>query len=327
MSFAPSTVLQKGLAFFDIEVATSRRKLPSLEKEFKKHFGASTIALADQWHDIVISSKPEDRLEGKKGTKGFTMFLAAHHFLWGYPDNSESLARRFRINEKYARGEHLWKWIRKIAALKKKKIVWPKRFDTDNSEIFIITMDGTDCPIWEPKHPHLPVDKSYYSKKKNRAGLKYLLAISVYDAKVVFMDGPFKAGSELGMFRHKLKGMIRPGKKVLCDGGFPPKSESEMNMLALPHPGYGGQAFRNFKSRARLRHETFNKLLKCYDCLSNIFRHGIEKHKIAFEAICITCQYVMDNGDPIYDAVHHDVEFGQPRPPEARRQSKASKTS
>jgi len=95
------------------------------------------------------------------------MFLVlADHLLWGYLDNAESLATQFGINEKYARGEHLWLWIKKIAALKSKKIVWPKRFDEDNSKIFIISVDGTDCAIWEPKHGQLPKDKKFFQRRR-----------------------------------------------------------------------------------------------------------------------------------------------------------------
>ena len=253
------------------------------------------------------------------------MFIVAHHFLWGYPDNAESLATRFGINEKYARGEHLWLWIKKIAALKSKKIVWPKRFDEDNSEIFIISVDGTDCAIWEPKHGKLPKDKKFFSKKKNRAGVKYLVAISVYGAQCVFIDGPFEAGhyNDIEAFRKNLKGKIRAGKKAVVDGGFPPnpKSKKELNMLALPRPGYGGKEFRNFKARVRCRHETFNSRLKFYSCLSQLFRHGMDKHGEAFTAICVTVQYEMDNGAPIYNAVHHDVG-AEPR--SKRRGSRSS---
>lgn len=177
----------------------------------------------------------------------------------------------------------------------------------------VISVDGTDCAIWEPKHSKLPQDKKFYSKKKNRAGVKYLVAISIYDAQCVFIDGPFPAGSfnNIKAFRNKLKSMIRPGKKVVVDGGFPPnrKSEKELNMLVLPRQGYGGKEVRNFKGRVRSRHETFNSRLKFYSCLSGLFRHGELKHKHAFEAVCVTVQYEMDNGAPIFDAVHHDVDL------------------
>jgi hypothetical protein len=42
-------------------------------------------------------------------------------------------------------------------------------------------------------------------------------------------------------------------------------------------------------------HETFNQHLKNLKCLSTKFRHGINNHKIAFEAVCAILQYELDN--------------------------------
>ena len=281
-----------------------------MERDFKKHYGASSVVLAKQWDDLKTTKIKNARVKGVDASaKGLRMFFVAHHFLWSYLDNSEQLASRFGICEKYARGEHLWVWIRRIAALHEEKIKWPKRFDDKDGEIFIISTDGTDCAIWEPKDRLLPQDKKFFTKKKNRAGVKYLVAISVRGTQCVFVDGPFKCGTnDILTFRNKLKSMIPEGKKCIVDGGFPPnpKDKKELDMLALPRPGYGSKEFRQFKARVRCRQESFNKRLKDYSCLANVFRHGMHKHGHAFRAICVTVQYAMENGSPIYDAVHND---------------------
>ena len=118
-------------------------------------------------------------------------------------------------------------------------------------------------------------------------------------------------------------------KKVVVDGGFPPnpKSKTEMEMLALPRQGLGGKDFRNFKSRVRCRHETFNGKLKKYTCLAQLFRHGMDKHGEAFRAICVTVQYEMDNGSPIFDAVHHDAGGKQGRSTKRTSRSRPSSRS
>jgi hypothetical protein len=36
-----------------------------------------------------------------------------------------------------------------------------------------------------------------------------------------------------------------------------------------------------------------------------LFRHGVAKHKAAFEAVCVTLQYAMDLREPIFGVVHH----------------------
>ena len=55
------------------------------------------------------------------------------------------------------------------------------------------------------------------------------------------------------------------------------------------------------QSRARARHETFNGRIKNFGCLDDRFRHGMEKHKICFEAVCVIVQYQLENGSPLFD--------------------------
>jgi hypothetical protein len=320
-------VLCIGLAFFNVDVKQSRRQRSSLLREFRKHFGSSCAVLAEQWNTLLYTNIEGAKLSDKEASvTGFRNFLMAHHFLWDYPSNAVILGRRFKVCESYASGPYLWKWIEKIAALKVRKIVWPKRFNDSDAEKFIITVDGTDCAIWEPKHDKLPKDKRFFSKKKNHAAVKYLVALAIFSPHVVFIDGPFPAGewNDIAAFRHHLKDKIQNGKKVIVDGGFPPnaKSDTELDMLVLPRQGYSSKDFAKFKARARARQEQFNSRLKFYDCLGGLFRHGVAKHKAAFEAVCVTLQYAMDLGEPIFDVVHHDGKQQQQQPNRSKRLKK-----
>jgi hypothetical protein len=102
----------------------------------------------------------------------------------------------------------------------------------------------------------------------------------------------------IAAFRSRLKDKIEKGKTVIVDGGFPanPQSTTELDMLVLPRQGYASKDFANFKSRARSRQEQFNSRLKFYDCLGGLFRHGVDKHKYTFEAVCVTLQYPVRHG-------------------------------
>jgi hypothetical protein len=68
--------------------------------------------------------------------------------------------------------------------------------------------------------------------------------------------------------------------------------------LSWPNP-QDVPVVNNFKSRARLRHETFNGRIRHFNILSEIFR-GSEKHGPAFEAVCVLVQYQMENGSPLF---------------------------
>jgi hypothetical protein len=89
---------------------------------------------------------------------------------------------------------------------------------------------------------------------------------------------------------------IPQGKLVIADGGYSVKDKQSRTKLALPQTT-DSKELQNFKSRARLRQETVNSRLHNFGCLSTLaFRHGYDYHKDAFEAVCVICQYQMDNG-------------------------------
>ena len=71
--------------------------------------------------------------------------------------------------------------------------------------------------------------------------------------------------------------------------------------LSLPNP-MDDLELANFKARVRARHETFNGRLKFYKSLSDTYHHRWAYHVHVFEAICVTVQYQIDNGSPLFDS-------------------------
>ncbi len=66
-----------------------------------------------------------------------------------------------------------------IAALKANKIIWPEEeYNDPNSQIFIISVDGTDFKVWESKHPMMPYDKGQFSHKFNHMALSNTRSLS-----------------------------------------------------------------------------------------------------------------------------------------------------
>jgi hypothetical protein len=264
------------------------------------------LDLADIWYDLTTTDIPDARLDDKDiSESGFIMYMSAHHFLWTYPKNSDVLASRFKICTRYARGEPLWRWIKKIQALKAKKIRWDSRLNDPNTEIFILSVDGTDFRIWEKKHPTRNIDKKFFSKKFNHCAVKYEIAISIFRPSVVWINGPFRGGMhDMPMFRAGLKAKMKqsaPGKMGIGDSGYRTGEADEVGMIAVPESS-DPPGLKTFKARVRCRHESFNGRLKFFKSLSDTFRHGVEKHKIVFEAVATIVQYQMDNGSPIFDA-------------------------
>jgi hypothetical protein len=160
----------------------------------------------------------------------------------------------------------------------------------------LISVDGIHCRINEPSNSTFSKNPKYYSHKFKQAALDYELGIDLFDNKLVWINGPFPASvPDITVFRSGLKIMIPEGKKVVADKGYIGEK-----CISAPN-SHDPSEVRNFKSRARARHESFNSRLKNFKILDERFRHGEHKHKEIFEAVCVICQYQLENGSPLFD--------------------------
>jgi DDE superfamily endonuclease len=156
----------------------------------------------------------------------------------------------------------------------------------DNEAILIASVDGTHCRINEPRNDP---NTQYYSYKHNGPGLTYELGLALHEDRLVWINGPFKAGEpDIAVFRKPggLGDMIPPGRKVIADKGY----RGEPDKISTPNP-HDSVTAELYKRRARARHETFNKQIKAFKILGEQFRHELSCHKIAFEAVCVLIQY------------------------------------
>ena len=64
--------------------------------------------------------------------------------MFGRTQDAGLIAAHFDIGKYYCRGRPLWIWIKQVAALRAKKIVWIRELDDPNAECFVVTIDGTD---------------------------------------------------------------------------------------------------------------------------------------------------------------------------------------
>jgi hypothetical protein len=195
----------------------------------------------------------------------------------------------------------LWTWIKKIAALRERKIVWDDSLDSPDTEVFAISVDGTDMRVWEKKHSLMNVNKKQCSQKFKHGAVKYEIALSVFKPQCIHLIGPFRGGEhDLNIWRKELKAKLEANKKkCIVDRGYKSKFAAERNLCAYPDK-MDSKELNNFKSRARLRHETFRGRLKFFNSLTHTFKHGFDKHRFVMEAVVVTVQYQMDNGSPIF---------------------------
>jgi len=279
---------------------------------FEAHYGSPPLVIADMWYDLQVGEHGEASLSEKENSeKGLRMFFMAIFYLWAKPKNSHMLAYQFGVCERYCRGKPFWKWIKKIAALKEKKIKWDTRLWSASTEKFVASIDCVDCQYQEPQHPVYNIDTKYYSSKFNHAGLKYEIVLSVNEEKCMSINGPFKCGkADMTVFRSSTKNVLKSireasgvDKMMIGDSKYRkgPGFEDEVGMFAPPSR-IDNETLKMFKSRVRCRQETFNGRLKNFMFPALRFRGKEDNHKAAMEAVCVMVQYQMDNGAPIFSA-------------------------
>lgn len=294
----PRDCLARGLRFLQIDHEGKMTKKTRTEK-FRKHYGSSPLDIATQWYDLCHTDLKKAKLTKKEKTRGFKMFMAAHFFLWTYSKNSEILASRFGICERLARGAHLWDWIERIAALEQRVIFWPKDLDSADTEINALSVDGTDKKGWERKHETLPYDPGNFTQKHAHGGLKFQVTLCAQRALCVDIFGPVRGGmgDKEMLERSGILKRLKKGKLVIADRGY--IKDKWKDQISWPHE-HDSKKANNFKSRVRLRHESFNGRMCYFGTMNQTWHHTDEQLGFAFRAVAVNVQYQMNNGSPLF---------------------------
>jgi DDE superfamily endonuclease len=251
-------------------------------RRFRSFFGVGERALAAMYNNL--NPKPD-----------LDKFLMTINWLKLY-DTEHVLSGRWGLHENTIR-TILKKHSESIQGLKAMKVVWG---DFDDEEVFLLTVDGVHCRIQEVRKD--PGAK-WYDHKTHGPGLSYELGIAIRSNRLVWINGPFPASRhDITTFRsddnpgNGLKDSIPEGKRAIGDSGY----RGEPTKVAVTREGDSDEVKR-FKARAKARHETFNGRIKSFKILDTAFRHGFERHKTVFEAVCICVQYDIENGHGLFE--------------------------
>jgi hypothetical protein len=297
--YTADEVLETGLLLVNFtEERIERAKETRNRGRFEQQFGVSAEVAVAVFHDLQTTVVEEARVA--RSDADIRYFLLALYFLKNYPKESQ-IEAIFDWSPKWARGRY-WFWATRIQALKSEKIVFP---EFHAGEEWVMTVDGTHCWIQEPGHPTWSRDTTFFSHKYNKAGIGYELGIHLWESRLIWMNGPHKAGKNDGwVLKHNglLAKLELLGKKAIGDLGY----RGFQAAVSVPNP-YDSRRVRLFKSRACLRHETFNGLIKEFDCLKGRFRHAPAKFATCFEAVCVLCQYKLQADRPLFDVLIEDI--------------------
>ena len=282
VNFTPNEILDFGI---DIISGFENAGINKTKKVmyFRGHFGVSPLSYSKICDDL--------QLEKPGWIPSLEKLLISGRFLFLY--ETLIVLRGATGLDEGVLTSWIWQYVKLIQSLKRVKI---KLQDvTDSDKILALSVDGVHFRTREVrKEP----SSSWYSHKHKGPGLTYELGISIWESKLVWINGPFKAGkNDIGMFRSEdgLEEKIPENKYVLGDSAYKSSAKAKVKKRS------DSKDLKEFKNRALARHETFNGRIKNFNCLQNRWKHCISKHKSAMEAVCVLVQYDMENGHPLFE--------------------------
>jgi hypothetical protein len=266
---------------------------------FVQHFGATPATVSEIWNAMLVHPDIDCRVDANTNPKYLLLGL---RFLWTYHTQG-SLGNFFGIRSEKTVGKWSRMIVLKLAALSKYKV---KSFaEADIGLRFFFTVDGTHCPITEPR----PFSTIWSSHKFGGApGLNYEIGLCIDRPLVIWIHGPIPPGAKNDISVFKESFMVELQQYELSVG---------RKLRGLGDKGYRGVpdfiSIRNdfdppeiskFKNRALARHESYNSKLKQWAVLRGLFLHNdISFHGSCFRAVNTVIIFQLENGSQsLFDA-------------------------
>lgn len=257
---------------------------------FKEAYGATPQTCAAIWKDLLEIDDDRIRLTAKEAKTPIRLLIVLR-WLWKY-DTEVDTGCFFGIKSPVTINKICKHWSYKLHVLFREKIGSLEDY-VDDPLLWPFSIDGTHCPVEEVR----PFSTIWSSHKLGGApGVNYEILVHLLRPKIAWVYGPLPPGkyNDISTFRKELMDQmidILPGKKILGDKGY--RGEPE---LLVTHNEFDPEELQEFKDRVASRHETVNQSFKCWKSMSMPWRHGVENHRVGFEAVCCVTQYQIENG-------------------------------
>ena len=139
------------------------------------------------------------------------------------------------------------------------QIKWENRFHGYHGRSCLVTVDGTDFWIYEPK----PFTKDFYSHKFATAGLHYEVGVCIQTGLLVWINGPFAGGkyNAITIFQSKVIYKLLDWEMVEVGQGY----VGQLNKICVKYEL--GVSENQFEARARARGEMINGRFKNFHIL------------------------------------------------------------
>ena len=129
------------------------------------------------------------------------------------------------------------------------------------NEILVMTVDGVHFRIHEVR---LEPNANWYSFKHRGPGLTYELGVAIWEDKIIWINGPFRASTnDISMFTTEsgLQETIPEGKKALGDGIY---NSAKLQGKVATKDHMDTAVVKDFKNRAVACHENMNFRIKVF---------------------------------------------------------------
>lgn len=278
----PAQMLKRGLKLGRVDSATQKtRNLIYNTTTFKSFYGIHQNHASSVWADLLDIVPLVDI-----DLKGF--FMALYFLRCG---GSEAVrASFFDMKDRIKMRSLVWYWVRKIAALKAKKIFFPEDWDTT----FIVSVDGTHFKCQESTHDTLRLDPSWFSFKHHSAGHNVQIVLSIFSQQCVDVTIS-KAGvnDKANLIKSGLLDMMPEGTRAVVDGGYPGDTDKLSG-----YNQFDSDEMKKFKADVKSRQETWNARMKIFHMMKHCFEHPKEKFPDCCTAVCVLIQYTIEDTDP-----------------------------
>lgn len=203
--------------------------------------------------------------------------------------------------------------VEAIASLHGKVIRMDDRFIGWNGKsLCLLTVDGIHCRVQEP----WPFDPQMWSHKTNGPALMYEIAVSIFNGRICWINGSFKAAySDKDVFVNEGLAEALEGdwECVEADAGYRSKDTKlkELNALynrIVTKGMYHTREDGHQKSIKRACHETANSRIKSFGIMDTRFRSSLGKHSVCFFAVCVLVQLGLKDEKSLFKS-DYDVVY------------------
>lgn len=264
----------------------------SEKRMFRATLGVSFLLLSELWNRLDPIDKISQRAKPE-------------HLLWTFVFLKVYKTEPVHLRITGCRSRDTFRrWVDRfanaIAKLETEVINLRNRFkDWDGQTRCLLTVDGTDIPVFEPG------DRSsiWWSHKFNGPGVRYEVASCIKTGDIVWFRGPFPCNiSDREIFDSFLATKLLPWEGVEADSGYTGRSQ-------IFTPGVGKtRKERKQKSQARGRHENVNGRLKVFGVMRRWNNPDTAKHNVFARCVAVIVQMSFSLGENLYD-VEYEANY------------------